>query len=118
MKKTDLKDGMIIQTEGNRFGVVETKYNRINICYAPGYIRDEDAELHLEMLSLDDIFELEDGSLGVGFVLSAEAKQKNPECYEEYEIGDVIIIYEITSVYGLAIIHGSGEWNIPKLYLE
>lgn len=118
MKKTDLKDGMIIQTEGNRFGVVETEHNRINICYAPGYIRDEDAELHLEMLSLDNIFDLEDGSLGVGFVLSAEAKQRNPQIYEEDRVGDVIIMYEITSVYGLTTIYGNGEWNIPKLYLE
>ena len=56
MKKSDLKDGMIIQTEHNRFGVVEMKKNRINICYAPGYIHDEDAKLHLEMLSLDDVY--------------------------------------------------------------
>lgn len=40
MKKSDLKNGMIIQTEHNRFGVVEMKKNRINICYAPGYIHD------------------------------------------------------------------------------
>ena len=74
MKKSDLKDGMIIQTEHNRFGVVEMKKNRINICYAPGYIHDEDAKLHLEMLSLDDVYECEDGSLVVGFILTEEMK--------------------------------------------
>ena len=118
MKKLDLKDGMIIQTEHNRFGVVEMKKNRINICYAPGYIHDEDAELHLEMLSLDDVYELEDGCLGVGFILTEELKNKAPRCYEEENVGDLIITYLITSVYGLSKIYGNGEWNVPVLYLE
>lgn len=118
MKKSDLKDGMIIQTEHNRFGVVEMKKNRINICYAPGYIHDEDAKLHLEMLSLDDVYECEDGSLVVGFILTEEMKNKAKRCYEENNVGDLIIAYEITSVYGLSKIYGNGEWNVPKLYLE
>ena len=118
MKKSDLKDGMIIQTEHNRFGVVEMKKNRINICYAPGYIHDEDAKLHLEMLSLDDVYELEDGCLGVGFILTEELKNKAPRCYEEDNVGDLIITYLITSVYGLSKIYGNGEWNVPVLYLE
>jgi len=118
MKKADLKDGMIIQTEHNRFGIVEMEKNRINICYAPGYIHDEDAKLHLEMVSLDSVFEYDDDCLGVGFILTDEMKRNAPRCYEEYDVGDLIIMYELTSVYGLSKIYGSGEWNVPKLYLE
>ena len=35
MRKEDLRSGMIIQTEHNRFGVVELENNRIDICYDP-----------------------------------------------------------------------------------
>ena len=118
MRKSDLKDGMIIQTEHNRFGVVEMKKNRINICYAPGYIHDEDAELHLEMLPLDRVYEFGDGRLGVGFILTEEQKNNAPRCYEEDNVGDLIITYEITSAYGLSKIYGDGKWNVPVLYLE
>lgn len=41
MKKTDLKDGMIIQTTHNRFGVVELENNRIDICYDPDSVDDD-----------------------------------------------------------------------------
>lgn len=118
MKKSDLKTGMIVQTEGNRFGVIELEKNRINVCYAPGYIRDEDVTLHLGMLSLDNVYELEDGSFGVGFILDEETKTKYSECYKEDEVGDLIISYFITSVYGLSIVSGEGKWNVPTLYLE
>ena len=45
-------------------------------------------------------------------------KNKAKRCYEENNVGDLIIAYEITSVYGLSKIYGNGEWNVPKLYLE
>ena len=35
LKKSDLKTGMIVRTEHNRFGVVELEKDRIDFCYDP-----------------------------------------------------------------------------------
>jgi len=37
LKKSDLKTGMIVRTEHNRFGVIELEENRIDFCYQPDF---------------------------------------------------------------------------------
>ena len=107
IKKSELKSGMIIRTEHARYGFVELERNRIHICYDPTCIHDKDQRY--EMLSLDDIFEYEDGKLGVGFIVSKEQKEKYPDCYEEYNVGELCIAYEIVAVYGAKKIYEREE---------
>lgn len=63
MKKSDLKQGMCVQTTHNRYGFVELDRNRIDFCYDPDVIKDEYA--HLEKVSLDDVIEFGNEQLGI-----------------------------------------------------
>ena len=64
MKKSDLKQGMLVQTTDNRYGFVELNRNRIDFCYDPDVLKDE--YVNLEKVSLDDVFEFGSGQLGIG----------------------------------------------------
>ena len=116
MRLQDLKEGMIVQTEHNRFGVVERERNRIHFCYDPGRIHDKDKRY--EMVSLDDIFEFDDGCLGVGFIVTNELKEKYPECYEDFEVGGLCIAYDIVAVYSLSILYDNGVGTFPDIIVE
>lgn len=117
MKKSDLKDGMIIQTTHNRFGVVEIDKNRIDICYDPT-ITDESKVL--EKISLDDIFEFGNNQIGIGTIVTKELKEK----YKDYDfikyfnIGEIAIWYEIVAVYTLNKIYDNGEGIFPGLIVD
>lgn len=120
MLKSELKDGMIVRTQSNRYGVVELERNRINICYDPDMIHDEDRVF--ECVSLDSVFNDEQGRLFVGAKVTQEIKDKYPSTYGEYQVGEVCFYYEIVDVYQLnhtCYIHRSdsnpnrlivGEW--------
>ncbi len=115
MKKTDLKDGMIIQTTHNRFGVVEMNNHRVDICYDPDSL---DNDKVLEKVSMDNIFEFGKGQLGIGYILNKEMKEKYPSIHGRYSVGDTIIGYEIVSVYELKQIYSNGEGIYPSIKLE
>ncbi len=116
MKKSDLKQGMLIRTQSNRYGFVELDRNRIDICYDPDVVKDEYA--HLEKLSLDDVFEYGDNQLGVGCIVTKELREKYPDCYGEYEEGEICIFYEIVAVYEFNVIYDNGVGVYPSLVLE
>ena len=116
MKKADLKQGMLIQTQSNRYGFVELDRNRINICYDPDVVKDEYA--HLEMLSLDNVFEFGDDQLGVGSIVTEEMREKYPDTYGEYEVGEPCIWYEIVAVYEFVKLYDNGVGPHPPLILE
>ena len=113
MKKSDLQSGMCIQTNHNRYGFIELDRNRINICYDPDVIEDKYAVL--EMVSLDDVYEFDDGRLGVGYILTQELKDSFPESYEDKEVGDICMSYEIVAVYKFNQIYYNGEGAYPLL---
>lgn len=116
MKKSELKSGMIIQTTHNRYGFVELDRNRINICYDPDVINDKDA--CLEMVSLDDVYEYDNGKLGVGFIVTKELMEKFPTVYKDYSIGDLNIIYDIVAIYTSNRIYYDGVGAYPPLIIE
>lgn len=97
MKKDELQTGMIIQTTHNRYGFVERDKNRIVICYDPDVILDE--YRHLENVSLDNVFEYDNGRLGVGFIVTKDDISKFPDVY-----GD--------NKPGLQMVWGKGNQNI------
>lgn len=113
MKKSDLKQGMCVQTTHNRYGFVELDRNRINFCYDPDVIRDEAA--HLEKVSLDDVLEFGNGQLGIGIIVTEEHRQKYPDCYGDFEVGDICIFYEIVAVYEFVKIYDNGVGPYPPL---
>ena len=113
MKKSDLKQGMLIQTTHNRYGFVELDRNRIDICYDPDPYRDEDRTL--EKVSLDDIFEYGDNQLGVGCIVTKELREKYPDCYGEFEENTVCIFYEIVAAYTFNRVYDNGEGPYPPL---
>ena len=101
MKKSDLKQGMLIQTTHNRYGFVELVRNRIDICY--------------EKVSLDDIFEFGENQLGVGCIVTKELREKYPDCYGEFEENSVCIFYEIVAAYTFNRVYDNGEGPYPPL---
>ena len=113
MKKSDLKQGMCVQTTHNRYGFVELNKNRINFCYDPDMINDEDVVW--EKVSLDEVVEYGNGQLGVGSIVTKELKDKYPNVYEDYEIGDTAVFYEIVAVYRFEKIYDNGEGPYPPL---
>ena len=70
MKKSDLKQGMCVQTIHNRYGFIELDCNRIDFCYDPDVLKDE--YTNLEKVSLDDVFEYGDNQLGIGCIVTKE----------------------------------------------
>lgn len=116
MKKSELKSGMIIQTTHNRYGFVELDRNRINICYDPDVIKDEYA--HLEMMSLDDVYEYDNGKLGIGCIVTEDLQKKYPDFYGEYSIGDLCIFYDIVAVYTSNRIYYDGVGAYPPLIID
>ena len=97
MKKSDLKTGMIVRTEHNRFGVIEWEENRIDFCYQPDF---SDEYKNLEKISMDDLIEI-NGALGIGGYVTKELKEQMPDLFQEDEIGDPFWWYEIVAVYTL-----------------
>lgn len=115
MKKSDLKSGMIIQTTHNRYGVIELEENRIDICYDPDSL---DKYKVLEKISLNNVFEYGNKQLGIGFILDQDTKSKLPEYFSGYNLGDVVIAYEIVSVFCLSKIYDNGEDIYPPIKLR
>ena len=116
MKKSDLEQGMCVQTTHNRYGFVELDRNRIDFCYDPGPFLDEYRVL--EKVSLDDVVEYGNEHLGIGFVVTQEIKDKYPDCYEYYEVGDVCVMYEIVAAYTFNKVYDNGIGPYPPLKLE
>jgi hypothetical protein len=116
MKKSDLQQGMCVQTTHNRYGFVELDRNRIDFCYDPDVLKDEYA--HLEKVSLDDVFEYGNEQLGIGCIVTKELQAKYPDCYGEYEVGKVLIFYEIVAAYVFEKVYDNGEGVYPPLKLE
>jgi hypothetical protein len=116
MRKTDLKQGMCVQTTHNRYGFVEIDRNRIDFCYDPDVIKDEYA--HLEKVSLDNVVEYGDGQLGIGFIVAQEQKEKYADCYSDYNVGDICVMYEIVAVYSFNKIYDNKVGVYPPLVLE
>lgn len=116
MKKTELKNGMIVQTTHNRFGVVEIEKNRIDFCYDPDCIDDNDKVL--EKVSLDDILEFGNEQMGVGCTLTKELKEKYPNLFDMKNIGEIIIWYEIVAIYETKKIYDNGEGIYPPIVFE
>ena len=116
MKKSDLKQGMLIQTQSNRYGFVELDRNRIDICYDPDVVKDEYA--HLEKLSLDEVFEFGDNQIGVGCIVTEDLREKYPDCYGRFEVGEICIFYEIVAVYEFSKVYDNGVGVYPPLKLE
>ena len=116
MKKSDLKQGMVVQTTHNRYGFVELDRNRIDFCYDPDVIKDEYA--HLEKVSLDEVVEFGDGQLGIGTIVTEEGKKKYPQLFEHYEVGETCVYYEIVAAYTWTKVYDNGEGPYPPLKLE
>lgn len=116
MKKSDLKQGMLVQTTHNRYGFVELDRNRIDFCYDPDVLKDEYA--NLKKVSLDNVFEFADGRLGVGYLITEEMKEKNAEDYKDYSVGEPCIMYEIVAVYTFNKIYDNGEGVYPPLKID
>ena len=116
MKKTDLKQGMLVQTTHNRYGFVELDRNRIDFCYDPDMLRDEDRVF--ERVSLDEVFEYGENQLGVGKIVTKEKKEKYPQLYEYYKVGEICIWYEIIAVYTFNKIYDNGEGPYPPLKID
>ena len=116
MKKNELETGMIIQTAHNRYGFVERDRNRIVICYDPDVILDE--YRHLENVSLDNVFEYDNGKLGVGFIVTKDDIRKFPDVYGNNKPGDLLINYEIVAVYTSNRIYYNGIGSYPPLIID
>ncbi len=115
MKKTDLKTGMIVQTEHNRFGVVELEENRIDFCYHPILV---EVYKNLEKVSLDEVFFYDDNKISVGFIVTKEIKEKHPDVYSEFSIGDLYIAYDIVAIYDLRQIYSNDMGIFPGIKVE
>lgn len=116
MKKSELKQGMLIQTTHNRYGFIELDRNRIDVCYDPDVIKDEYAVL--EKISMDDVFEFGNNQLGVGTIVTKENKEKYPQLYEHYEVGELCIWFEIVAVYTFQKIYDNGRGVYPPLIID
>ena len=84
LKKSDLKTGMILRTEHNRFGVIDLEEYIIDFCYQPDFL---DEFKNLEKVSIDDLIEI-DGNLGIGGYVTKELKERMPYLFQENKIGD------------------------------
>lgn len=115
MKKSDLEQGMLVQTEHNRYGFVELGENRIDFCYDPSKL---DEYKHLDRISLDDVFEYGEGKLGVGFIVTEEEKEKYPDTYRNFEVGAVCIMYEIVAAYKVLKVYDSGTGVYPGIMVD
>ena len=116
MKKSELQQGMMVQTTHNRYGFVEIDKNRIDFCYDPDVLLDEYA--NLEKVSLDNVFEFGNGQLGIGSVLTQEQKDRDPEIYEKYNVGEPIIYYEIIACYTFNKVYDNGEGPYPPIKIK
>ena len=116
MKKSDLKQGMCVQTTHNRYGFVELDRNRIDFCYDPDVLNDEYA--CLEKVSLDDVVEFEEGRLGIGYIVTKEDKENYPQIYELCEVGEIRVLYEIVAAYTFNKIYDNGVGPYPPLIVE
>ena len=116
MKKSELKQGMIVQTTHNRYGFVELDRNRIDFCYDPDVLKDEYAVL--EKVSLDDVVEFGNCRLGIGCIVTVEGKEKYPELFEYHEVGETCVFYEIVACYTCNKVYDNGEGPYPPLKLQ
>lgn len=114
MKKSDLKTGMIVRTEHNRFGVVELEKDRIDFCYDP----DPSDELKkIETVSLDELIEI-GNALGIGGFVTDELQERLPDLFQEKEIGSPFLWYRIVEVYELNRIYDSGVGVYPNIVIK
>ena len=116
MKKSELEQGMCVQTEHNRYGFVELDRNRIDFCYDPDVLKDEYATLN--KVSLDNIFEFGNGQLGIGSIVTEEMKKEHPDTYDYFKVGEVCIWYEIVAVYTFNKIYDNGVGPYPPLIVK
>lgn len=108
LKKSDLKTGMIVRTEHNRFGVVELEKDRIDFCYDP----DPSDELkNIETVSLDELIE-------IGGFVTDELQERLPDLFQEKEIGSPFLWYRIVEVYELNRIYDSGVGVYPNIVIK
>lgn len=112
MKINDLKEGMIIQTTHNRFGVVAK--NCINIIYDPDF--PENYYECLEKIPLNNLIE-NNGRIGVGFVVTKELKEKDDNL-EYYSIGESVFWYEFISIYTLNKIYDNEVGIYPSIKVK
>lgn len=112
MRKEDLRSGMIIQTEHNRFGVVELENNRIDICYDP--VLDDNYKT-LEKVLMEDVFNFGEEQLGIGTIVTQELKEQFPSIYDSYKVGEVAIFYEIVAIYDLKQIYSNKTGIFPDI---
>ena len=115
MKKSDLKQGMCVQTTHNRYGFVELDRNRIDFCYDPDFL---DEYKVLEKVSLDEVFEFGNEQLGIGTLVTEENKKKYPDLYRYFEVGEICIWYEIVAAYTFNKVYDNGVGVYPPLVLE
>lgn len=114
LKKSDLKTGMIVRTEHNRFGVVELEKDRIDFCYDP----DSSDELKkIETVSLDELIEI-DNTLGIGGFVTDELQERLPDLFQEKEIGSPFLWYRIVEIYELNRIYDSGVGVYPNIVIK
>lgn len=120
MRKSELKTGMIVQTEYDYWGVVEIENNQIDFCYRPFGDRESN---DYQVVSLDDVYEFGDGKLGIGVIITKQMFERNSKTFGDdpfygKTIGDLIITEEFVAVYGLQQIYYNGEGTFPPLKIE
>ena len=114
MKKSDLKTGMIVRTEHNRFGVVELEKDRIDFCYDP----DPSDELkNIETVSLDELIEI-GNTLGIGGFVTDDLQERFPDLFLDKEFGSPFLWYRIVEVYELNRIYDSGVGVYPNIVIK
>nr|DAU03012.1 MAG TPA: AgrD [Caudoviricetes sp.] len=114
LKKSDLKTGMIVRTEHDRFGFVELEQNIIDFCYEPNC---PDNFKRLEKVSIDNLIEI-DGVLGIGGYVTEELKEQLPDLFQEDEINAPFLWYRIVEVYQLDKIYDNGIGVYPGIIIE
>ena len=97
MRKCDLKSGMIIKTEKNFYGVIEKDRNIIDMCYNPDVFSYK--HTYHKILSLDDIYEYDNGKLCIGYIVTEDMKKFYPDFYRTYKSGDIYIVSKIVAIY-------------------
>lgn len=112
MRLQDLKEGMIVQTTHNRFGVVER--DCINIIYDPDYIDDGQV---LEKIPLSELVEV-NSKIGVGLTVTKEDIEKFNGLFSIDDIGKTYLWYEFVAVYTLTKIYDNGEGIYPNIIVE
>ena len=109
MKKSDLKNGMIVFTEKSKFGIVD-ETNKIIDLY---FMQDKDVdETSIDRIKIDELVETDDERLMIGFILDEDVKNQFPNLFKNYNVGDIISDDEIIKVCELNTIYNrEGDLN-------